>query len=131
MSASSALAPVLERLDASLPESLERLFALVRIPSISTDPAYAKDCRRAAEWLVADLRTIGFEASVRDTPRHPMVVAHHDGPAGSPPVLFFGPYDGPPVAPLNLWGAPPFAPGPKGGSPGAKALPGRRSARDE
>ena len=53
---------------------------LLRIPSISTDPAYAADCRRAAEWLVADLNSIGFDASVRDTPGHPMVVAHHDGP---------------------------------------------------
>ena len=63
-----ALAPVLDHLDANLDSSLERLFGLLRIKSISTDPAYAAECRRAAEWLVADLKSIGFEASVRDTP---------------------------------------------------------------
>src|SRR5690606_18020485 len=89
----SAIQPVLDRIDAALPDSIERLFSFVRIPSISTDPAYAQECRRAAEWLVADLKTIGFTASVRDTTGHPMVVARHEGPAGSPHVLFYGHYD--------------------------------------
>ena len=53
----SALSPVLDRLDKNLDQSLERLFGLLRIKSISTDPAYAADCRKAAEWLVADLKT--------------------------------------------------------------------------
>jgi len=70
----STIAPVLDRLDRNLDQSLERLFELMRIKSISTDPAYAPDCRKAAEWLVADLKTIGFDASVRDTPGHPMVL---------------------------------------------------------
>ena len=87
--------------------SLERLFELLRIRSISTDPAYAAECRKAAEWLVADLKTIGFDASVRDTTGHPMVVAHHDGPAGAPHVLFYGHYDVQPVDPLDLWEADP------------------------
>ena len=88
----------------NLDRSLERLFALLRIKSISTDPAYAAECRKAAEWLVDDLTTIGFDASVRDTPGHPMVVAHHDGPSpDSPHVLFYGHYDVQPVDPLELW----------------------------
>ncbi len=98
----SAIEKVLERIDANFDASLERLFSLIRIPSISTDPAFAADCRRAAEWLVEDLKTIGFEASARDTIGHPMVVAHHDGPAGSPHVLFYGHYDVQPVDPLAL-----------------------------
>jgi acetylornithine deacetylase/succinyl-diaminopimelate desuccinylase-like protein len=44
--------PVLDRASADIPASLERLFELVRIKSISTDPAFKADCRRAAEWLV-------------------------------------------------------------------------------
>ncbi|MDA4835286.1 hypothetical protein NY536_28050, partial [Enterobacter hormaechei] len=72
----SALEPVLNALDANLDKSLERLFELLKIKSISTDPAFKAECRKAAEWLVADLKTIGFDASVRDTPGHPMVVAH-------------------------------------------------------
>lgn len=127
----STLAPVLDRLDANLPSSLERLFELLRIPSISTDPAYAKECRRAAEWLVADLKTIGFDASVRDTTGHPMVVAHHEGPEGAPHILFYGHYDVQPVDPLNLWDADPFAPEVKELEPGRKVITGRGSSDDK
>lgn len=127
----SHLAPVLDRLDANLPSSLERLFELLRIPSISTDPAYAKECRRAAEWLVADLKTIGFDASVRDTTGHPMVVAHHEGPEGAPHILFYGHYDVQPVDPLNLWDADPFAPEVKELEPGRKVITGRGSSDDK
>ena len=127
----TTLAPVLSTLDADLDASLKRLAELVRIPSISTDPAFAAECRRAAEWLVADLRTIGFEASVRDTPGHPMVVAHHDGPAGSPHVLFYGHYDVQPVDPLDLWSDDPFEMKVKELSPGRKVLTGRGTADDK
>ncbi len=131
MSASPALAPVLDRIDANLPASLERLFSLVSIPSISTDPAYAKECRRAAEWLVEDLKTIGFDASVRDTAGHPMVVAHHDGPEGSPHVLFYGHYDVQPVDPLELWQHDPFEPAVREIAPGRKVITGRGSSDDK
>ncbi len=57
------LDPVLARIDADLPNATERLLALLRIPSISTDPAYKGDCQTAADWLVADLQSIGFDAS--------------------------------------------------------------------
>ena len=99
---------VLSRLDRELPASLDRLKSLIAIPSISTDPAFAVDCRRAAEWLAADLQTIGFSASVRDTTGHPMVVGHMKGPEGAPHVLFYGHYDVQPVDPLELWASPPF-----------------------
>ncbi len=104
----SDLTPVLAALDAEREAALQRLFDLVRIPSISTDPAYRADCRRAAEWLVADLKTIGFDASVRDTAGHPVVVGHHDG--DGPHVLFYGHYDVQPVDPLSEWASPPFEP---------------------
>ena len=125
------LAPVLDRLDADLDESLARLFDFVRIKSISTDPAYAGDCRKAAEWLTSDLKTIGFEASVRDTPGHPMVVAHHAGPAGAPHVLFYGHYDVQPVDPLELWTSDPFDPAVKDLEPGRKVITGRGSSDDK
>ena len=62
-----SLDPVLAEIDASLPQALDRLMDLLRIPSISTDPAYKPDCARAADWLVADLLTLGFDASSRPT----------------------------------------------------------------
>ncbi len=127
----SVVSPVLDHLDANLDASLERLFALLRIQSISTDPAYAAQCRSAAEWLVADLTSIGFEASVRDTTGHPMVVAHHDGPEGSPHVLFYGHYDVQPVDPLELWTDDPFAPSLKEVEPGRKVIFGRGASDDK
>ncbi|TKT82744.1 M20/M25/M40 family metallo-hydrolase [Aquamicrobium sp. LC103] len=127
----SAISPVLDRIDADLENSIERLFSLVRIPSISTDPAYAADCRRAAEWLVEDLKGIGFDASVRDTPGHPMVVAHHEGPAGSPHLLFYGHYDVQPVDPLDLWDTDPFAPAIKDLGEGRKVITGRGASDDK
>src|SRR3954469_191118 len=87
---------VLAYVDKSLDGSLARLFELIRIPSISTDPAYRDHCRAAAEWLSRDLAAIGFEASVRKTTGHPMVVAHEKAAHG-PHLLFYGHYDGPPV----------------------------------
>src|SRR5690606_18290177 len=101
----------LASIDEALDASLQRLFELLRFPSISTDPAYAADCRRAAEWLAEDLRSIGFRADVRDTPGHPMVVAHHEGARpDAPHVLFYGHYDVQPVDPLDLWSSAPFEP---------------------
>ncbi len=123
---------VLERADANLPGSLDRLFDLVRIKSISTDPAFKAECRKAAEWLVAELNSLGFTASVRDTPGHPMVVAHHDGAKpDAPHVLFYGHYDVQPVDPLNLWDTDPFEPGIKEIEPGRKVITGRGTADDK
>ena len=47
--ASQMLSQVLKKLDATQDEALERLFELIRIPSISTDPAYKPQCQQAAE----------------------------------------------------------------------------------
>jgi acetylornithine deacetylase/succinyl-diaminopimelate desuccinylase-like protein len=103
-----ALDPVLAHIDSDLPDATERLFELLRIPSISTDPAYKDHCQTAADWLVADLQSIGAEASKRPTPGHPMVVGHIDG--DGPHVLFYGHYDVQPVDPLELWDRDPFDP---------------------
>lgn len=102
------LEAVLTRIDDTLPQALERLLELLRIPSISTDPAYKPDCARAADWLVEDLKALGFEASSRPTPGHPMVVAH--GGNGANHLLFYGHYDVQPVDPLSLWDRNPFDP---------------------
>jgi acetylornithine deacetylase/succinyl-diaminopimelate desuccinylase-like protein len=100
---------VLARIDRDLDASLERLFALLRIPSISTDPAYAADCRAAAEHVAADLSSIGFDTDLRPTGGHPVVVGNSSN-GGEPNVLFYGHYDVQPVDPLDLWETPPFEP---------------------
>jgi acetylornithine deacetylase/succinyl-diaminopimelate desuccinylase-like protein len=104
-----SLDAVLNRIDHDIDQSVERLFALLRIASVSTDPAYKDQCRAAAEHVAADLQSIGFEASVRPTAGHPVVVGKSNGVAG-PHVLFYGHYDVQPVDPLNLWKTPPFEP---------------------
>ena len=108
----STLEAVLSRIDQDLDQSVERLFTLLRIASISTDPAYKKDCQQAAEHVAGDLRSIGFEAEVRPTPGHPVVVGKANGASTGkgPRILFYGHYDVQPVDPLELWKTPPFEP---------------------
>ena len=117
MTKSDVLPAVLDRVDRDLDASLDRLFALLRIQSVSTDPAYATHCRGAAEHVAADLRSIGFETSVRPTEGHPVVIGKTPGQStgngnanGAPRVLFYGHYDVQPVDPLDLWQTPPFEP---------------------
>ncbi|WIY52748.1 M20/M25/M40 family metallo-hydrolase [Devosia sp. YIM 151766] len=109
MTSPQTIDKVLESVDSGLDQSLERLFALLRIKSISTDPAYAAECRKAADWLAAELGELGFTAASRPTPGHPVVVAHGPEQAG-PHVLFYAHYDVQPVDPLALWHTDPFAP---------------------
>ena len=121
---------VLARIDADLDASIERLFSLLRIPSISTDPAYQRECRVAAEHVAADLRGIGFAADLRETAGHPVVLAKTDG-GGGPRVLFYGHYDVQPVDPLDLWETSPFAPRLATLSDGRKAIVARGACDDK
>ena len=70
---------VLTTLDETSEAALARLFELLRIESVSTDPAYKESCRAAADWCADELRDIGFDARVVPTTGHPMVVAHDRG----------------------------------------------------
>ena len=91
--------------------ALERLFELLRIPSISTDPAHFADCDKAADWCARELISLGFTASARKTAGRPMVVGtRKTKAAGRPHVLFYGHYDVQPVDPISLWSHPPFEP---------------------
>ena len=103
----SDLDKVLAAADAALPESLERMKRLVAIPSISTDPAYKDKVRDAANWLRTELQALGFDASLRETPGHPVVIGHDHATPG-PRVVFYGHYDVQPVDPLELWHTDPF-----------------------
>ncbi len=102
---------VLAKIDANQTAALDRLFSLLSIPSVSTDPARAADCLRAADWLVGELKGLGFEISRRETDGKPMVVGHAKGARrDAPHVLFYGHYDVQPAEPLELWEKPPFEP---------------------
>lgn len=92
--------------------SKERLFEIIRISSVSTDPAHDDACREAAEWCAGTLTEIGFEASVRPTTGKPMVVGHYRAENGGsgPHVLYYGHYDVQPADPLDEWDTMPFEP---------------------
>ncbi|UZK64988.1 dipeptidase [Sphingomonas sp. M1-B02] len=115
--------------EAHIDDSLDRLFALMRVPSISTDPAYAQHCQHAAQLLSDELTALGFTARVASTPGHPMVVAHHEGEG--PHVLFYGHYDVQPVDPLELWKRDPFDPVLETRADGSKAIVGRGASDDK
>lgn len=112
------LPPVLDRIDADLDAALGRLFELLRLPSVSTDPAHAGDVGAAAQWCAATLRDAGFSVEVVATTGHPIVLATQAGPAGAPHVLYYGHYDVQPPDPMDEWHSPPFEPtmveGPQG-----------------
>jgi len=107
------LKAVIAKIEQDREAAIKRLCDLLSIPSISTDPAYDAETRRAADWLAEDLRTIGFDAAVRTTTGHPMVVAHYTPPdAGpdAPHVMYYGHYDVQPPDPLEKWNSKPFEP---------------------
>ena len=127
---SDRLADVLAHIDADIENSLDRLFKLIRIESISTDPAYAGACREASEMIAADLASIGFDASSRPTAGHPMVVGHQDGGKG-PRALFYGHYDVQPVDPIDLWETAPFEPRIVTAAGGTKQIVARGTSDDK
>ncbi len=126
----SQLDAALAHADAHIGDSLKRFTELIAIKSISTDPAYAAECRRAADWLVADLNSEGFAASARPTPGHPVVVAHAPKVVG-PKVVFYAHYDVQPVDPLALWNTDPFVLTPQVQPGGETHLVARGSSDDK
>lgn len=119
---------VLAHIDEDIDNALSRLLELLKIQSISTDPAFDTEVDKAADWLKADLESLGFDASKRETPGHPMVIGHQQGDGTH--VMFYGHYDVQPVDPLDLWNSPPFEPRIED-TPGGKVIRGRGSSDDK
>ncbi len=125
-----SLDAVLARIDRDQGAALDRLFALIRIPSISTDPAYKQDVAACAAALKADFDSLGFTTTIHPTPGHPVVVAHRPK-KGARHLMFYGHYDVQPVDPENLWSTPPFSPSLKELQPGRTVIHGRGAADDK
>jgi len=107
----ATLEDVLATIDANAQSALDRLFALVRIPSVSAQPEHFPDCERAADWLASELTDLGFEARKEPTEGRPMVMGTAKAKTrDAPHVLFYGHYDVQPADPLELWTTPPFEP---------------------
>lgn len=92
-------------------EHLETLFAYLRIPSVSTDPARADEVRRAAEFTAQQIQQVGLGVSIAETAGHPVVVGAPSEPdPNKPTILIYGHYDVQPEDPVDLWETPPFEP---------------------
>lgn len=125
---------VLDFVDKEIQASIDRLSDIVRIPSISTDPAHADHCRKAGQWTVDCLQELGFEAALRETAGLPMVVGHFASgnvPDKAPHALFYGHYDVQPADPLEKWVTPPFELARKTDKDGVERLYGRGTADDK
>jgi acetylornithine deacetylase/succinyl-diaminopimelate desuccinylase-like protein len=130
----SQTATVLAEIDQQFPQSLARVFDLLRFPSVGTDPAHHADCRRAAQWLVRELEGLGFRAGLRQTTGQPLVVGRYEPPGGgtgTPHILFYGHYDVQPADPLELWTSAPFEPQIRKGMGGKEAIFARGATDDK
>lgn len=101
---------VFDRIERDSARYLEELKEYLRIPSISTDPAYRDDVLRCAEFIAGKMRAAGLETELIETDGYPLVFAEWSGAEGKPTVLFYGHYDVQPVDPVDLWRNPPFEP---------------------
>ncbi|MEL7058493.1 MAG: dipeptidase [Acidobacteriota bacterium] len=102
---------VLDRVERERETYLDELKDYLRIPSISTDPAYDAEVRRCADWLLERMRDAGLDARLIEGEGKPLVYGEHLG-AGpdKPTILFYGHYDVQPPDPLDEWRHPPFEP---------------------
>ncbi len=104
----------IERVDAYLDAHRgafeEQLKALIRIPSVSAQPAHDADTHRAAEFVRDDLKAMGLAAELIETRGHPLVYAEWLDAPGLPTLLVYGHYDVQPPEPLEPWLSPPFEP---------------------
>ncbi|MEO1713660.1 MAG: dipeptidase [Bacteroidota bacterium] len=90
---------------------LEELLDLLRIPSVSADPAYTADVRRTAEFVYESLQKAGADAvEIFETAGHPIVYGEKMVDPSLPTVLVYGHYDVQPPDPMDLWDSPPFEP---------------------
>ena len=92
---------------------LAELSSWLEIPSVSADPAYSDDVRRAGAWVCDFVRSAGGEAELLDWDGQPLAVGEiraSSGAATAPTVLCYGHFDVQPADPLELWDSPPFEP---------------------
>jgi acetylornithine deacetylase/succinyl-diaminopimelate desuccinylase-like protein len=91
---------------------LDELYELLRIPSVSADPAHVDDVRRAGQWVCDFVRKAGGAAELVETSTFPLAVGEIQASTGNgaPTVLLYGHFDVQPPAPLDLWESDPFEP---------------------
>ena len=87
------------------------LFELLRIPSVSADPAYKGDVLACAEAVKKSLEHAGCDTvEICETPGYPVVYGEKNIDPSLPTVIVYGHYDVQPADPVELWDSPPFEP---------------------
>jgi acetylornithine deacetylase/succinyl-diaminopimelate desuccinylase-like protein len=98
-------------IDQHLGRFTDELMALLRIPSVSADPAYSTSVLACANEVAAQLKKIGMDAvEVIPTNGHPIVYGEKIINPTLPTVLVYGHYDVQPADPIELWHSPAFEP---------------------
>lgn len=124
---------VLKQIDGSFDDSLQRLFSLIRFPTVATDPRFSADCRNAAHWLKQEFEALGLATSIHETTGQPVVIGKYkpEGLSHLPHILFYGHYDVQPADPVELWTTPPFEPTIRMGKNGQDQIFARGSSDDK
>ena len=103
-----------DRVRAELPRTRADLEDLVRIESVSADPARAAEVQRSAEAVAALFLAEGFAdarvVSAHEDGRAPAVLARKEAPEGRPTVLLYAHHDVQPENDHAEWDSPPFEP---------------------
>ncbi len=117
---------------ALLPQIRQDLEDLVRIESVSADPARAGEVQRSAEAVAELFRAEGFASVdiVSADGGAPAVIAHKPGPEGAPTVLLYAHHDVQPENDHADWDSPPFEPTERD-SPSGRRLFARGAADDK
>ena len=90
---------------------LSELIDLLKIPSISADPAYKNEVQKCAESLAQGLTNIGIDkVEICQTAGNPIVYGEKIINPAKPTILVYGHYDVQPADPLDLWTSPAFEP---------------------
>ncbi len=106
----SQLKSIDQQIQQNQPRFLSLLKELLRIPSISADPAYGSSVQKAADVVLDSLKSAGLSGHLIKTNGPPLVYAESPPVPGKPVVLVYGHYDVQPPDPLDLWITPPFEP---------------------
>ena len=125
---------ILDEADKTFEASVARLLDFLRIPSISTDPAYDPACLAAARWVESLLTDMGFCARRVDTPAHPVVIGRYEPDhvdSKTLHILLYGHYDVQPPDPVELWKTPPFQPSRRKDSDGIERIYARGACDDK
>ena len=107
---------IVKYLDSNRQQFEDSLCELLRIPSVSADPAYHPHCATAAEWVAGQFREMGLVTEIIPSCGQPLVFAQLERIPGAPTVLVYGHYDVQPPDPLDQWISPPFEPTKRNGN---------------